>query len=163
MTDQPTALETFGLKSTAAAKLAQRMVAKLGPDSADEDWIMAESQMKEVVTFSGELRTAFKEAFVERLKQGDIEMGERRWYAGKVKKHTRTMGAGELLEKLFDAVGGDFDVIKRCLSGGQGVWKKSEVQEAAPDLHDESFTTEPVWELKEGKPRRQKLEPRLTR
>lgn len=162
MTDELTALTVFGDKAVAAAKLARMLVAKLGPESADEDWVMAKAQMAEINTFAAELRRAFTEAFVERLKRGDIEVGEKRWYASKVNKTTRTVGAGDLLETLFEAVGGDFDEIKRCLSESKDTWKQSEVREVAPEVHAASFKTEPVYVQKEGKPVR-KLKPALTR
>ena len=55
MADQPTALEVYGGKSVVASKLARTLVAKLGPDSAPEDWIMAKAQVKEVTTFASEV------------------------------------------------------------------------------------------------------------
>lgn len=155
-----TALDTFGLKSAAAASLAQTLVAKLTLDSADEDWIMADSQVKQLRAFVAELGVAFREHFAERLlERGDIEIGDgRRFYPGRVKKVTRTTDAAALFDELMGVTGGDFDTVARCLSAN--AWKPAEVREVSPTLYGRSFSEEYVTDPKTGKTKRQ---PALTR
>lgn len=157
-----TALDTFGVKAMSAAALARTMVGKLALDSADEDWILAESQVKQVGVFCRELSAAFKEHFADRLKErGDIEVGDgRRWYAAKVKETKPTMKGQEILEALMIEFGGDLDALKRCLSNGADTWKHSEIRELAPKLHGRLYKTEIVLKAKSTKP---KLKPALTR
>ena len=155
-----TALQTFGQKSESAAALARRMAGELTLASPDEDWIMAESMLKEAGTFLSEFRTAFKEAFANRLKErGDIEIGDgRRFYAGKVKKVTRKVDPANLFDALMEAAGGDLDRVAVCLSVNFA--KPAEVRELSPELYDLSYTEEFVLNSKTGKPKRQ---PVLTR
>ena len=160
MTDQPTALETFSLKSVAAAALAQRMVAKLALDSPDDEWIMADSQVKQLRAFVAELGVAFREHFAERLlERGDIDLGDgRRFYPGKVKKVKRKVEAAALFDELMGATGGDFDAVAKCLSAN--AWKPAEVREVSPELYEESYAEEFVTDPRTGKTKR---EPALTR
>ena len=161
MTEQNQALETFGTKTVAAAQLARQMVAKLGPDASDDQWIMAESQVREVKAFAAELGVAFSEAFVDRLERGDIEIGNgRRFYAGKAKRTKVTMSPGEMLDTILESLGGDLDALKELLSSG---WcKYGALKGLDPETFAKCFEVEEVIEVKDGVST-VKREPRLTR
>ena len=155
-----TALDTFGGKTVTAAQLARRLVGKLTLDSPPEDWIMAESQVREAKAFLAEFSVAFREHFVARLlERGDIDLGDgRRFYAGRVKKVSRKVDAPTLFDELMAAAGGDFDAVAKCLSAN--AFKPAEVREVSPELYKRSYQEEYVDDPKTGKAKR---EPRLTR
>ncbi len=156
-----TALEVFGGKAQAAATLARQLVAKLTLDSPDEDWIMAEGQVKEAKAFVAELSVAFREHFAGRLlERGDIEFGEDRWYAARETKMISLMDAHSIFEALMEETGGDWETAKRCLSKGAKTWKQSEIREVSPALHARAYEKEVVYHPETGKPKRQ---PALTR
>jgi len=153
------ALETFGSKTVAAAQLARQLVAQLGPEAADEKWLVAESQVREVKAFAAELAVAFGEAFTDRLKAGDIDLGDgRRFYAGKVTKTAARLTPGEAFEALLEALGGDVDTLKDFLSSG---WcKYGEVKGRLPELFDQLYEVTETLDAKTGATKRQA---RLTR
>ena len=155
-----TALDIFGVRAMSAAALARTLVGKLTLDSPDEDWIMADSQVKQLRAFVSELGVAFREHFAERLlERGDIEIGDgRRFYPGRVKRVSRTTTAALLFDELMGAAGGDFDIVAKCLSAN--AWKPAEVREVSPALYEQSFAEEYVTDPKTSKTKRQ---PVLTR
>jgi len=157
----PTALQAFSGKALAAVELARMFADKLDVDtSSDEEFITADGMLKQMTAFTKEFAVAFREVLTERLKKhGDIDMGDgRRWYAGKVKKVSRTIEPANLFDALMEAAGGDIDRVAVCLSVNFA--KPAEVRELSPELYVLSYTEEYVLDTKTGKAKRQ---PVLTR
>ncbi len=164
-----TALEVFGSKTMTAGALARRMMDNLKLDSPDESWIIAESQFREFLAFAREMLTfcreldgEFQGRFAGRLRnRGDIALGNGdRFYAAKVTETKAVEGGHWIFDHLYEEVGGDTDLVKRCLSDGKKTWKHSEIREVAPGLHKRAFKTEIKYHPKTGKPLRK---PALTR
>lgn len=103
-----------------------------------------------------EMREEWKRLSVEYLEtEGDVTIGESRYYAGNVKSYKPRLEQAAMLETLLTAFDGDMHQVADCLSSG--AWKPGTVRSLLDN--DERFGTlfETITqvEAKTGKPKRE--------
>lgn len=99
---------------------------------------------------------ALDESMVEYVQSnGDVPIqtadGTKRLYVG-VEKRTKCPDPKATLQAMFEASGGDFDAVARCLASG--AWKHGACRPVLGERWGECFTVEEVVDLKTGAPKR---------
>lgn len=83
---------------------------------------------------------------------GDIELGDKRWYVGINRTYKPRLDGPELLGKLMDAIGGDFDRFCELLAAN--AFKPGECKKVLGEEFDAVFETVVRPDLQTGKPKR---------
>jgi hypothetical protein len=108
-------------------------------------------KLKALAERARELKRQFDEQLLEYIEaNGDVTIGEVRYYAG-YEKETKCVDVGGVILHLLDAVVGDYDALAGFLCANpikHGAVKKT----LSPEVYDRLFVTSLKPDLKEGKP-----------
>jgi len=99
-------------------------------------------------------RAMATEALIEWIDgNGDLEMGEKRWYVGTTKR-VKLRDSFAAAEALLDATGGD--LVEFCEALASEPFKQGHMRTVLGDAeHERLFSVDIVKDLKTGKPRRE--------
>lgn len=127
-------------------------LATLSTDSPKEQVLDVYDRVCLLKSLAKELAQMADAAMVEWIKaNGEIEVGDLRYYVGK-SKDTKCKDVRRTMESALNATGGDVDALVGLLSSG--AWKPGACRQVLPpEEYAECFHTVEVEDVKTGKPK----------
>jgi hypothetical protein len=145
------------IQSDTSVQLMRRdflaMVASLSPESSQDEVLDVLQRISVAKQAIKELEAMAEESAIQWIDQnGDIVVGDVRYYVGKTKT-TKCVDVRATMDAALTATGGDVDAMTELLSSG--AWKHGACRKVlSPDDYERLFITTEKPDLKTDEPKR---------